>query len=101
MVYVLITNIIWIYIHWKPVKHGWVDSVNDWPHSSFHQHVRNRLRCSSRCSPHPTVFILVLLKISIEKIINKEDSDFSHAEKDWIDLSPYLWEKAILKRKYI
>jgi len=31
------------YIHWNPVKHGWVDSVKDWPHSSFHQHVRNGL----------------------------------------------------------
>ncbi len=24
------------YIHWNPVKHGWVTSVKDWPHSSFH-----------------------------------------------------------------
>ena len=27
------------YIHWNPVKHGWVKCVKDWPHSSFHQHV--------------------------------------------------------------
>jgi putative transposase len=24
------------YIHWNPVKHGWVKRVADWPHSSFH-----------------------------------------------------------------
>jgi len=24
------------YIHWNPVKHGWVRQVADWPHSSFH-----------------------------------------------------------------
>ena len=24
------------YIHWNPVKHGWVQKVTDWPHSSFH-----------------------------------------------------------------
>jgi len=23
------------YIHWNPVKHGWVRRVADWPHSSF------------------------------------------------------------------
>ncbi|MGD8642505.1 MAG: transposase [Gammaproteobacteria bacterium] len=28
------------YIHWNPVKHGWVDRVCDWPHSSFHDYVK-------------------------------------------------------------
>jgi len=28
------------YIHWNPVKHGWVRRVGDWPHSSFHAYVR-------------------------------------------------------------
>jgi putative transposase len=27
------------YIHWNPVKHGWVQKVSDWPHSSFHHFV--------------------------------------------------------------
>ncbi|WP_347989437.1 transposase [Methylomonas sp. AM2-LC] len=27
------------YIHWNPVKHGYVKHVIDWPHSSFHQFV--------------------------------------------------------------
>lgn len=27
------------YIHWNPVKHGWVDRVSDWEHSSFHRFV--------------------------------------------------------------
>ncbi|MGR9088034.1 MAG: REP-associated tyrosine transposase, partial [Gammaproteobacteria bacterium] len=27
------------YIHWNPVKHGWVRCVKDWPHSSFHRYV--------------------------------------------------------------
>gem|GEM_PF-3076149 len=27
------------YIHFNPVKHGWVESVVDWPYSSFHQFV--------------------------------------------------------------
>ncbi len=27
------------YIHWNPAKHGWVNLVADWPHSSFHDYV--------------------------------------------------------------
>ena len=23
------------YIHWNPVKHGWVQRMAEWPHSSF------------------------------------------------------------------
>jgi putative transposase len=28
------------YIHFNPVKHGYVSAVKDWPHSSFHRHVQ-------------------------------------------------------------
>lgn len=28
------------YIHWNPVKHGWVQRVGEWPLSSFHPFVR-------------------------------------------------------------
>jgi putative transposase len=27
------------YIHWNPVKHGYVQCPSDWPHSSFHRWV--------------------------------------------------------------
>lgn len=27
------------YIHWNPVKHGWVERVADWPYSGFHKFV--------------------------------------------------------------
>ena len=27
------------YIHWNPVKHGYVTHVADWPHSTFHRFV--------------------------------------------------------------
>jgi putative transposase len=29
------------YLHYNPVKHGWVNRVCDWPHSSFHRYVRD------------------------------------------------------------
>lgn len=28
------------YLHFNPVKHGWVDRVRDWPYSSFHRYSR-------------------------------------------------------------
>lgn len=28
------------YIHWNPVKHGWVENVQDWQYSSFHNYVQ-------------------------------------------------------------
>jgi putative transposase len=28
------------YIHYNPVKHGYVPQVGDWPHSSFHRYVK-------------------------------------------------------------
>ncbi len=31
------------YIHYNPVKHGWVTRVADWPHSTFHEYVRREL----------------------------------------------------------
>ncbi len=31
------------YIHWNPVKHGYVRSPADWPCSSFHDYLRRRL----------------------------------------------------------
>jgi putative transposase len=31
------------YVHYNPVKHGYVNSVNNWVHSSFHEYVRSGL----------------------------------------------------------
>ena len=31
------------YIHWNPVKHGYVTRVIDWPYSSFHRYVREEV----------------------------------------------------------
>jgi len=28
------------YIHWNPVKHGYVENVRDWKYSSFHKYVK-------------------------------------------------------------
>lgn len=28
------------YLHWNPVKHGYVSRVTDWPYSTFHRYVK-------------------------------------------------------------
>jgi len=38
------------YIHWNPVKHEWVNSVADWPYSSFHEYVRRGVYPIDWCS---------------------------------------------------
>ncbi len=35
------------YLHFNPVKHGLVNSVVDWPYSSFHRHVKNGIYTSN------------------------------------------------------
>ena len=29
------------YVHFNPVKHGFVMNVGEWEHSTFHRHVRD------------------------------------------------------------
>ena len=31
------------YIHYNPVKHGWVKTVKEWPYSTFHQMVKKEI----------------------------------------------------------
>ena len=34
------------YIHWNPVKHGYVERVVDWSYSSFHRYVAEGIYCA-------------------------------------------------------
>ena len=34
------------YIHWNPIKHGYVDRISDWPHSTFHRFVAENIYSS-------------------------------------------------------
>ena len=40
------------YIHWNPVKHGYVEQVKDWPYSSFHRFVERGIYPLD-WGPHP------------------------------------------------
>ena len=41
------------YIHFNPIKHGLVSDLNDWPNSSFHSYVQNRVIPKSWGSSEP------------------------------------------------
>ncbi|WP_260295628.1 REP-associated tyrosine transposase [Sedimenticola hydrogenitrophicus] len=41
------------YIHFNPVKHGWTTRVQDWPYSTFHQHVQRGLYPPDWSIPDP------------------------------------------------
>lgn len=44
------------YLHWNPVKHGWVKRVRDWPYSSFHAYVRRGIYPADwACQPDETI----------------------------------------------
>ena len=47
------------YIHYNPVKHGWVTQVRDWPYSTFHRYVRQGI--------YP---------IDCAGVVNEQDGDF-------------------------
>ena len=38
------------YIHWNPVKHGYVKNVKDWPYSSFHKYVEKGMYPENWCA---------------------------------------------------
>ena len=44
------------YIHWDPVKHGWVKHVGEWPYSSFRMYVRRGLYPADwACDPQEAI----------------------------------------------
>ena len=37
------------YVHRNPLKHGWVQRVQDWPHSTFHRYVAGGVYSADWC----------------------------------------------------
>ncbi|MEO8171406.1 MAG: transposase [Oxalobacteraceae bacterium] len=45
------------YIHFNPVKHGYVQRASDWPHSSFHRYVARGLYPANWAAPPDVIDI--------------------------------------------
>jgi len=44
------------YVHWNPVKHGYVARVADWPYSTFHRDVKAGICPGSWCGRGASTF---------------------------------------------
>jgi asparagine synthase (glutamine-hydrolysing) len=86
-------------VTWRKSKIGFNTPIVDWMQNELRDWFGDIVN-SKGFLESPLVADAKSLKITIEDIINKKDSVFPHAEKAWTDLSPYLWENAILKRDY-
>jgi putative transposase len=54
------------YLHFNPVKHGWVKKVNDWPYSSFHRMVEHGIYDTNWGSSNTDLTALQCLECSGE-----------------------------------
>ncbi len=86
-------------VTWRKSKIGFNSPIVDWMQNELRDwfgdtvNSRDFLESSIMQNPYD-------LKERIERIINKKDSLFANAGQAWTDLTPYLWEKAIIKRDY-
>lgn len=84
-------------VTWRKSKIGFNSPIIDWMQGDLKEwfgdiiHSRDFLDCSLVDNPKE-------LKNNILRILSKEDNQFSSGEKAWTELTPYLWEKSIIKR---
>lgn len=85
-------------ITWRKSKIGFNSPIVDWMQGDLKEWFLDTV--------HDKAFLessLIDNPISIQKktleIANKKSNSFIDAERNWAKLNPYLWEKAILRRK--
>ncbi|WP_228237527.1 asparagine synthase (glutamine-hydrolyzing) [Allomuricauda sp. M10] len=85
-------------VTWRKSKVGFSSPIVDWMQNELSDWFMDTVNSNSFLQsglvtdPHQ-------LKDRITAIVNKENHNFSEAQKCWTELSPYIWEKAILKRE--
>ena len=86
-------------ITWRKTKIGFNTPIIDWMQGDLKEwfsdtvHDKSFLECELVNNPKN-------LQKTIMDIVNKTDNNYNIAQKSWTELSPYLWGKSILKRKY-
>jgi asparagine synthase (glutamine-hydrolysing) len=85
-------------VTWRKSKVGFSSPIVDWMQNElsdwFMDTVNSNSFLESGLVSNPNQ-----LKDRITAIVNKENHNFSEAQRCWTELSPYIWEKAILKRE--
>lgn len=86
-------------ITWRKTKIGFNTPIVNWMQNDLKEwfldtiHNQNFLDSNVVDNPHK-------LQKDIIQIVNKKNNLYSDAEQTWARLSPYLWEQAVIKRKY-
>ncbi len=86
-------------VTWRKSKIGFNTPIVNWMQGDLKKwfgdiiHSKDFLECQLVDNPKK-------LQSDILKIINKKNNQFSSAEKAWVQLNPYLWEKAVIKKDY-
>lgn len=87
-------------VTWRKTKVGFSSPIVDWMQNElsswFLDTVNSKDFLESELVENPGK-----LKREITEIVQKESSDFSKAQHCWTRLSPFIWEKAVLKKTLV
>ena len=84
-------------VTWRKTKVGFSTPIVDWMQNElsewFLDIVNSKDFLESELIDNP-----LQLGQKITKIVKAENNDFNSAQKCWTQLSPFIWEKALLKK---
>ncbi|WP_422861178.1 asparagine synthase (glutamine-hydrolyzing) [Flagellimonas sp. W118] len=84
-------------VTWRKSKIGFSSPIVDWMQNElsewFMDNISSKSFLESNLVEKPNI-----LRERITKIVTKENSNFTQAQKCWSEFSPYIWEKAVLNK---
>ncbi|MCL6266235.1 asparagine synthase (glutamine-hydrolyzing) [Flagellimonas myxillae] len=87
-------------VTWRKSKIGFSSPIVDWMQNELSEWFMDLVNSSSFLQSE-LVSDPEQLRNKITAIVNKENHNFTAAQKCWSDLSPYIWGKAVLNRNMV
>nr|WP_299381552.1 asparagine synthase (glutamine-hydrolyzing) [Allomuricauda sp.] len=87
-------------VTWRKSKIGFSSPIVDWMQNELSEWFMDVVNSDSFLQSE-LVSNPEQLRNRITQIVNKENHNFTAAQKCWSDLSPYIWEKAVLSRNMV
>jgi asparagine synthase (glutamine-hydrolysing) len=84
-------------VTWRKSKIGFNSPIVDWMQNDLRDWFGDIVN-SNDFSSSSLLKDSHSLKKRIEQVLSREENSYAIAEKAWSDLTPFLWEKAVLKR---
>ena len=85
-------------VTWRKSKVGFSSPIVDWMQNDLKEWFMDTLNETSFAESN-LVSNPKELRTKITQIIDGKNNSFNDAQKCWSEFSPYIWEKAVLKRK--